>query len=333
MKSEIILAVQQFLYAQGINLGPDGIDGEDGPNTLNAWKQFVAKAVPPKAEPIPSVPSVPSGTAREKLLYRAIKDIGVLSTINDRGTDRGNLGCADAVSKILKEEVGLDIPIELSTAALYIVLKQKNWRLVEPVPGAVIISPTGIQTHAHGHVGIIVNDNNICSNSSATGFWTKNFTVQGWMRYFTKTFVLIPPEDGPIGPAIPLPIHEKGKASEAPIGQTINGYFFTHYGYPWDSGFDTESAKGLGDRDNKLTPNVSVALTRSSRVELFGASGHSTGKTFKFEQWTFKDDDTAPESNKRIDVYDPWYQGHDHGCTQAMADKATELMKQAGILT
>lgn len=122
-------------------------------------------------------------------------------------------------------------------------------------------------------------------------------------------------------------------ASTAPIGQTIDGYKITHYGYPGDSSPDSNSMAGIGDRGNKLIPNKSVALTKSARQAQFGTSGVSTGKAFTLGGFMFQDDDSAPESDKRVDVYDPYYAGVDAGCTPEMLAKSKAEMMAAGILT
>lgn len=121
-------------------------------------------------------------------------------------------------------------------------------------------------------------------------------------------------------------------ASGAPIGKTIEGIQITHYGYPGDSSPDSNSMKGIGDRGNKLTPNSSVAMTKTARNKFFGIESHSTGKTFSLGGFTFQDDDTAPEENMRVDVYDPFYAGIDRGCTPEMLAKSKAEMIAAGIL-
>lgn len=122
-------------------------------------------------------------------------------------------------------------------------------------------------------------------------------------------------------------------ASTAPIGQTINGFTITHYGYPGDSSPDSGSMAGKGDRNNKLVPNLSVALTESARQKLFGVSKPSTGNIFCLGGCSFQDDDSAPESDMRVDVYDPYYPGTDSGCTSEMYAKSKAEMISAGILT
>lgn len=126
--------------------------------------------------------------------------------------------------------------------------------------------------------------------------------------------------------------------STAPIGKTMpDGTKITHYGYPGDSTPDSYSMKGIGDRNNKLVPNVSAALTKSARTKFFGSSGKSTGKKFPlvFEgvNWELQDDDTAPQDEQRIDIYDPYYEGMDSGCSPTMFAKSKAQMVEAGILS
>ena len=80
---------------------------------------------------------------------------------------------------------------------------------------------------------------------------------------------------------------------------------FTHYAYRGDVTPDRNSAHGIGDRDNKLIDRYSVALTQAERLARFGVKGHSTGKEFRFNGKTYRDDDTAPGSGRCIDLYDP----------------------------
>lgn len=82
----------------------------------------------------------------------------------------------------------------------------------------------------------------------------------------------------------------------------------THYGYAGDTTPDWNSAHGIGDRNNQLvaSPQLrSVALTQSERFALFGVTGVSTGNVFRYQGMTVRDDDTAPESNRRVDLFDP----------------------------
>jgi hypothetical protein len=177
-----ILKVQNFLKIRGFD--PGSLDGQDGPNTEHAWDSFEAICAFPVNSVSPITPSVPSG-ALDKILARAKADVGLLSTLNDAGTDHGNLGCADAVTRILHDELGFSLPKTLSTDELFDELKSAGWVKVDlNTPGAVIISPTC--SAMHGHTGIVGDSGNIYSNSSATGKWSQNWTVARWVNYYER---------------------------------------------------------------------------------------------------------------------------------------------------
>jgi hypothetical protein len=90
------------------------------------------------------------------------------------------------------------------------------------------------------------------------------------------------------------------------VGGAYGGTKFTHYGYKKDSTPDWNSAHGIGDRNNRLADRYSAALTLSERFARFGTRGHSTGQEFVFAGHRLRDDDTAPESDRRVDLYDPY---------------------------
>jgi hypothetical protein len=83
----------------------------------------------------------------------------------------------------------------------------------------------------------------------------------------------------------------------------------THHGEPGDSTPDWNSSHWIGDRDNRLSidpTHHSVALTRPERANLFGTRGKSTGGYVGTENnVNYYDEDTAPEGDRRIDVFDP----------------------------
>ena len=81
----------------------------------------------------------------------------------------------------------------------------------------------------------------------------------------------------------------------------------TFYGYPDDPTPDYYSSKGIGDRNNKLIAEYSVALTLAERFARFGINGHSTGKEFFYNGKRCRDDDTAPQLDRRIDFYTPQF--------------------------
>jgi hypothetical protein len=156
--------------------------------------------------------------ALSKLWARAKADVGVLSTADDFGTDHGNLGCADAVARILHDELGFSLPKTLSTDELYDELRFGGWTEVElRTPGAVIVSPSS--PVMHGHTGIVGEDEVIYSNSSATGLWAQNWTVDRWVNYYVRcgSYAFAPPAQAVQSAPIEGPTGFSPLGAEAPI--------------------------------------------------------------------------------------------------------------------
>jgi hypothetical protein len=105
-----IESLQRWLKAKGFDPGP--IDGTDGPLTFAGWSAYLAARVAPSANNGAPIPQ----DLLNKMLARAKADVSVLSTADDPGTDNGQLGCADAVTRILYDELGFSLPKTLSTA-------------------------------------------------------------------------------------------------------------------------------------------------------------------------------------------------------------------------
>jgi hypothetical protein len=126
---------------------------------------------------------VPSKPAATNLSQAAIDNVGRLNTTQDPGTNHGELACADAVTRIVRDQMGLDLPKTLSTNELYDNLVKGGWQEVDPAtPGAIIVSPSN--SVMHGHTGIVGENGLIYSNSSATGIWGQNYTVDTWQKRF-----------------------------------------------------------------------------------------------------------------------------------------------------
>ena len=183
-----IESLQRWLKSRGFDPGP--IDGTDGPLTLAGWSAYLAARVAPSADNGAPIPQ----DLLNKMLARARADVDVLSTADDPGTDNGQLGCADAVTRILHDELGFSLPKTLSTDELFDELVRAGWRKVDLVtPGAVIVSPSCATMH--GHTGIIGENGEIYSNASATGRWTQNWTLEKWINYYAPcgSFAFVPP--------------------------------------------------------------------------------------------------------------------------------------------
>jgi hypothetical protein len=187
-KVNTIESLQLWLKSKGFNPGP--IDGLDGPQTFAGWSAFLQAS----SQTTINGAQV-SQDALAKLLARAKTDVGVLSTSNDSGTENGQLGCADAVTRILHDELGFSLPKTLSTEELFDELVAAAWIKTQLLtPGAVIVSPSCAAMH--GHTGIVGENGLIYSNSSATGRWTQNWTVDGWMDYYARcgSYAFGPPQ-------------------------------------------------------------------------------------------------------------------------------------------
>lgn len=96
------------------------------------------------------------------------------------------LGCAESVTTIISQMLP-DFKIEPATWLLKEKLDADHRfeRVTKAERGVIILSPTfsGNGTVV-GHVGIFGNENKIMSNSSATGTWEYNFTLESWLKRY-----------------------------------------------------------------------------------------------------------------------------------------------------
>ncbi len=126
---------------------------------------------------------------RVTLYSTALSFLGTDASPRDQAID--DLGCADSLSGVYKA-FGPIIRWSVSTAELYNILNTSpQFRKVTDFrPGDIIISPTGMGTRpdiiSNGHVGIVGENEEIMSNSSATGLWTNNYTVTSWVAKYRK---------------------------------------------------------------------------------------------------------------------------------------------------
>jgi hypothetical protein len=124
---------------------------------------------------------------RIKLYLSAIKYIGKDASPADEAPDE--FGCADSVSKILRNTFKGIIKGSVSTAELFNQLNTSpNFKRVKTYrAGDIIISPTGKGKTGkipNGHVGIVAENDRIMSNMSATGTWEENYTVTSWVKRY-----------------------------------------------------------------------------------------------------------------------------------------------------
>lgn len=128
-------------------------------------------------------------TQGQQIFTTAKSLIGTDVSPNDLAPDE--LGCAETVSTLLNR-AGFPMPIILSTSELWRFFSQSDvWvEVMSPLPGDVIISPTGQGGKngiTHGHTGIVGEGGRIMSNDSATGKFVSNYSIASWtVRYKIK---------------------------------------------------------------------------------------------------------------------------------------------------
>jgi len=129
-----------------------------------------------------------SDLQRKKIYNSALSFLHVDASPNDLAPDE--YGCADSVCGVLQKALGSEMGIDytISTAQLYRELfNSKGWILTTtPNAGDVLVSPTGYGNGglANGHTGIVGENGLIYSNSSATGTFEQNFTIESWKNRY-----------------------------------------------------------------------------------------------------------------------------------------------------
>lgn len=125
-------------------------------------------------------------TMKPTLLSIAQEHLGKEVTPKDEVPDE--VACASVVTTLMKK-YNPNVPHITGTWSLMVYLNDHAKRVEQPVPGCIVISPTGTGTGI-GHVGIMTDDNKIASNNSFgiyKGLFTENFTLSTWFaRYGTK---------------------------------------------------------------------------------------------------------------------------------------------------
>lgn len=100
-----------------------------------------------------------------------------------------DLGCARSINNLWIKTFGHPIGGGDSTQAMYPFLQDKTkFYMVEvPLPGDVIISPTGHGngSDAHGHVGVMAYEG-ILSNNSENGLFQEKWTLSPWIAHYAK---------------------------------------------------------------------------------------------------------------------------------------------------
>ena len=125
--------------------------------------------------------------AGAKLYNTAVGCLGTDASPNDKAPDE--LGCAETINDIVFKAFGDYAGGDLSTYRMYNSIRNniKFVKVTKPVKGDIILSPTGYGNRrkvSNGHVGIVGDKNIIMSNSSATGEFIENYTIESWTNRY-----------------------------------------------------------------------------------------------------------------------------------------------------
>ncbi len=122
----------------------------------------------------------------KKTLYQVIfGSLGTEASPRDQAPDE--VACAETATEIIRQ-VAPEVPIMLGTWTLwdYMERSPRFKRTTVIKPGTIIISPTGTSALRPapfpGHVGFFLNEENIASNTSATGIFEHNYTLKKWQE-------------------------------------------------------------------------------------------------------------------------------------------------------
>ena len=118
-----------------------------------------------------------------QMYAEAVKWLGKDVTPNDEVDDE--VACAASLSTIIHEVIP-NFPIVNSTAILASLLdKDPHFeRVTEYEAGTVVVSPRIGPTL--GHCGLFLQGDRIASNTSKTGLWEDNYSINSWLRVFKK---------------------------------------------------------------------------------------------------------------------------------------------------
>lgn len=119
-------------------------------------------------------------TMRKSLIDLCKESLGKDVTPDDLVPD--SVACAITVSTLI-HSLDATFPKVAGTWSLFDCLEhRKDYEKVPvPIPGSIIISPTGMgKKGTNGHVGIVMENNVIASNDSSTGKFMQNYTYDSW---------------------------------------------------------------------------------------------------------------------------------------------------------
>ncbi len=123
---------------------------------------------------------------KEHLYEIAVGFIGRDASPNDVAPDE--YGCAESVSDVIRAAFpDLMWPVLISTRTLcaHLAASAAFEEVAVPFYGDIILSETGTGNGSvpNGHTGV-VGKHGIMSNSSQTGTWEQNYTLDAWKRHY-----------------------------------------------------------------------------------------------------------------------------------------------------
>ena len=135
-----------------------------------------------KQEDTPEEKSIALADSIAKTIYlEAKKCLGTDPSPKDTAPDE--LACVDSVTNILQKV--MKFPHLVSTITLKSTLDKDDRfeRTLDIKPGYIILSPTASGNgRIRGHVGIVSDGGKIMSNTSRTGIWEENYTLDTWVE-------------------------------------------------------------------------------------------------------------------------------------------------------
>ena len=155
------------------------------PNLIGTGKEYAPDSA------MPSQTSQIGGSLADSIANVAKMSVGKMSTASTPGTQGGKLGCADAVCRIFNQATGEELVPggTLSTSQMSASLSNDprfaKIPLDEAQKGDIVLTPRG---KVAGHVGIVVDNGKVVSNSSAgfkggkPGTVTENYSIDSWAK-------------------------------------------------------------------------------------------------------------------------------------------------------
>ena len=148
------------------------------PQIVKSPSTVSTKPVTPKiSEP------TPIKSLREKILDEAKEWIGKEASEKDFVPDY--VACAESFCNVMSNV--MNFPMITGTASLFEYLKEdKRFKITTDLKaGYIIVSPT---TYGDGlipgHIGILIENGKIVSNSSESGLWVQNYDVDSWTKRY-----------------------------------------------------------------------------------------------------------------------------------------------------